>query len=169
MNMGETMIDIEQEFLNIVRDYQGIIRKVSYLYFKQRDDREDNFQDVLYQLWKSYDSLREKEKIGSWIYSVAIFTSISKIRKVSRMRFEPDIPDIASDEDLESLFIRQESRQLLHTAIRSLGEIDRALILLHLEEKEYAEIAEILGMTKSNVGVRLMRIKEQLSSIIKKG
>jgi len=84
------------------------------------------------------------------------------------MRFESDIPDVPSDEDLESLFINNESRQLLYSAIRLLNDIDRALILLHLEEKGYAEIADILGMTKSNVGVRLMRIKEQLSSIINK-
>jgi RNA polymerase sigma-70 factor (ECF subfamily) len=167
--MKKDAIEIEQDFLNIVRDYQGIIRKVGFLYFRRKDEREDNFQDVVYQLWKSYDRLQDRKKIGSWIYSIAIFTSISKIRKISRMRYESDIPDVPSEEDLETLYINNESRQLLHSAIRSLNDIDRALILLHLEEKEYTEIADILGMTKSNVGVRLMRIKEQLSSIINKG
>jgi RNA polymerase sigma-70 factor, ECF subfamily len=84
------------------------------------------------------------------------------------LRFESDVPDVASDEDLESIFIQNESRQLLYSAIQSLNEIDRALILLHFEEKGYAEIAEILGMTQSNVGVRLMRLKEQLSLKINK-
>jgi len=166
--MGNKVIEIEQDFLNIVRDYQGIIRKVSFLYFRRKDDREDNFQDIIYHLWESYNKLQDRKKIGSWIYSIAIFTSISKIRKISKMRFESNIPDISSDEDLESLFINNESRQLLYSAIQTLNEIDRALILLHLEEKEYAEIADILGITKSNVGVRLMRIKEKLSTLINK-
>ncbi|MEG2820999.1 MAG: sigma-70 family RNA polymerase sigma factor, partial [Muribaculaceae bacterium] len=71
----------QEDFLKILSSYQGIIHKVNLIYFKSTIDREDNFQEVVYQLWRSFPKLNDKSKIGSWIYAVAINTSISKIRK----------------------------------------------------------------------------------------
>lgn len=77
----------QKEFLKILSAYQGIIHKVNQVYFKSKIDKEDNFQEVVYQLWRSFPSLQNKEKPASWIYAVAINTSISKVRQDSRIEF----------------------------------------------------------------------------------
>ena len=77
----------KNEFLKLLTAYQGIIHKVNRIYFRSEADREDNFQETVYQLWRSFPALQNKEKPASWIYTVAINTSISKVRKDSRIEF----------------------------------------------------------------------------------
>ena len=78
------MKSLKEEFLEILSNYQGILHKVNLIYFRNTSDREDNFQEIIYQLWKSFPGLQNKNSIGSWIYAVSINTSISKIKKESR-------------------------------------------------------------------------------------
>jgi len=75
------MKSVEKEFLKVITQYQGIIHKVNFMYFRTKEDKDDNFQEIVYHLWRSFHSLKDKCKIGSWIYTVAINVSISKIRK----------------------------------------------------------------------------------------
>ncbi len=90
----EQMKPDQKEFLRILSAYQKIIHKVNQIYFKSETDKEDNFQEVVFQLWRSFQSLQNKEKIASWIYAVAINTSISKIRKDNRLEFRDSVPDM---------------------------------------------------------------------------
>ncbi|MCS2565775.1 RNA polymerase sigma factor [Bacteroides fragilis] len=83
----------KNEFLKLLTAYQGIIHKVNRIYFRSEADREDNFQETVYQLWRSFPALQNKEKPASWIYTVAINTSISKVRKDSRIEFRDSPPD----------------------------------------------------------------------------
>ena len=163
------MNSTKEEFLEILSNYQGILHKVSIIYFKNASDRVDNFQEIVYQLWKSYPKLQNKNSIGSWIYAVSINTSISriKIKKISRIEYRETLPDIPDSSDIFEELSKNESLKLLLNAIYELDEIDRSIMLLYLDEKSYDEIAEIIGISKSNVGVRINRAKEFLKQNIK--
>jgi RNA polymerase sigma-70 factor (ECF subfamily) len=152
----------KEEFLEILSNYQGILHKVNLIYFRNKTDREDNFQEIMYQLWKSFPGLQNRNSIGSWIYSVSINTSISRLKKASRIEYREKLPDSIDNFDLiEELSLHENFRMLLQ-AIYHLNEIDKSIMLLYLEEKSYDEIAQIIGITKSNVGVRINRAKELL-------
>jgi RNA polymerase sigma-70 factor (ECF subfamily) len=157
----------KEEFLEILSNYQGILYKVSLVYFKNKPDREDNLQEIIYQLWKSFPSLKNHNSIGSWIYAVSINTSISKVKKVSRIEYREAVPEIPDRSDLFDNISKNESLQILLKAIHNLEDVDKSIMLLYLEDKSYDEIADIIGISKSNVGVRINRAKETLKKNFK--
>ena len=161
------MKSLKDEFLEILSTYQGILHKVNLIYFRNQADREDNFQEITYQLWKSFPSLQNKNSIGSWIYAVSINTSISRLKKNSRIGYRDHLPELIDPIDTIEEISTNENFQMLLQAIYNLNEIDKSLMLLYLEEKSYDEIAEIMGITKSNVGVRINRAKETLKHNLK--
>lgn len=157
----------QEEFLKMLYAYQGIIHKVNQIYFRSKADKEENFQEVVYQLWRSFLSFQNREKPASWIYTVAINTSISKIRKDSRFEFFHDLSDVT---DIIDPHERQESNadfSKLLNALYRLKEIDRSIMLLYIEDYSYSEIGEIIGISSSNVGARINRAKKQLEEILK--
>jgi RNA polymerase sigma-70 factor (ECF subfamily) len=158
----------KEKFLDILTNYQGILHKVSLVYFKNKQDREDNLQEIIYQLWKSFPSLKNHNRPGSWIYAVSINTSIARIKKVSRIEYRETIPELPDKSNMIDEMAMNESLQLLLDSIYNLDELDKSIMLLYLEEKSYDEIAEIIGMSKSNVGVRINRAKELLKQNLKK-
>lgn len=166
------MKSLKEEFLEILSAYQGILHKVNLVYFRSSADREDNFQEIVYQLWKSFPSLQNRDSIGSWIYAVSINTSISKIKKEYRIEYREKIPESIDKTDIAEELSLSESYRMLLQAIYNLNEIDKSIMLLYLEEKSYDEISEIIGISKSNVGVRINRAKELLKqnlNILKDG
>jgi RNA polymerase sigma-70 factor, ECF subfamily len=156
------MKSLKDEFLEIISSYQGILHKVNIIYFRNKSDREDNFQEIIYQLWKSFPGLQNKKSIGSWIYAVSINTSISRLKKESRIEYRENLPESLDKIDIIEELVLNEASQLLLKAIYNLNKIDKPIMLLYLEEKSYEEIAEIIGISKSNVGVRINRAKELL-------
>jgi len=161
------MNSLKEEFLEILSNYQGILHKVNLIYFRNKADREDNFQEIMYQLWKSFPGLQNRNSIGSWIYAVSINTSISRLKKEARLEYREKLPESIDKFDLiEELSFNENFRMLLQ-AIYHLNEIDKSIMLLYLEEKSYDEISEILGISKSNVGVRINRAKELLKQNLK--
>lgn len=161
------METLKKEFLEILSNYQGIIYKVSLVYFKSKTDREDNFQEIVYQLWKSYPKLQNKNSIGSWIYAVSINTSISRLKKEKRIEYQENVPELPDNSDIIDDMAKNESLRLLINAIHNLDEIDKSIMLLYLEEKSYDEISGIIGISKSNVGVRINRAKKILKQNLK--
>jgi len=161
------MKSTKEEFLEVLSKYQGILYKVSLVYFKNISDREDNLQEIIYQLWKSFPHIKNRNSIGSWIYAVSINTSISRVKKVSRIDYRETIPEIPDKSDIIDDISMNESLQMLLNAIYNLNEVDKSIMLLYLEEKSYDEIAEIMGISKSNVGVRINRAKEILKQNLK--
>ena len=160
----------QKEFLKILSAYQGIIHKVNQVYFKSKIDKEDNFQEVVYQLWRSFPSLQNKEKPDSWIYAVAINTSISKVRQDSRIEF-CDASDSALNIEAATPNEQQEQNenyQRLINALYKLNEIDKSIMLLYMEDYSYEEIAEIVGMSSSNIGMKIHRLKNRLQKQLKK-
>ncbi len=156
----------QEEFLKMISAYQGIIHKVNLIYFKSEADKQDNFQEVIYQLWRSFSSLQNRNKPASWIYAVAINTAISKIRKDSKLIFSSDMPDISYTETSADMEQSINYRNLLDT-LQKLNEIDRSILLLYMEDYSYDDIAAITGITRSNVGVKIHRAKEQLKKLLK--
>ena len=161
------MQTLKDEFLEILSKYQGILHKVNLIYFRNKADREDNFQEIIYQLWKSFPGLQNRNSIGSWIYAVSINTSISRLKKESRIEYREKLPESIDQFDIVENLTENETLQKLLLAIYNLNEIDKSIMLLYLEEKSYDDIAEILGITKSNVGVRINRAKELLKQNLK--
>lgn len=161
------MESTKEEFLKILKNYQGILHKVNLVYFPVKSDREDNFQEIVYQLWKSFPYLQNRNSIGSWIYAVSINTSIRRVKKESRIEYREELPESLDQIDiLEELSVNEHLKLLLQ-AIYRMNEIDKSVMLLYLEEKSYAEISEILGISLSNVGVRISRAKELLKQNLK--
>ena len=152
----------EIEFTRIVRENKGTIFTVCYMFSKDEDEVNDMFQEVLINLWKGFESFKGESKVETWIYRVALNTCISMDRK--KKRFGKNVPlsmeaNLYHDNDSNSQQIRQ-----LHERIQKLGVIDRAIVLMWLEDMSYEEIAEVVGITAQNVGVKLYRIKETLKN-----
>lgn len=157
--------ETEQGFLEVLRRHERLIGKLAGVYAVSPEDRKDLFQEILFQLWRSHDSFKGESSWSTWIYRVALNTAITSFRRARKFpehdQLKEEIPiESKSHEDLEL----QERTQLLYRAIRSLNKVDRAVITLYLEDLSYREIAEILGISEDNAGVRLNRIKERLRS-----
>jgi RNA polymerase sigma-70 factor (ECF subfamily) len=156
------MKSLKEEFIEILSNYQGILHKVNLIYFRNQTDREDNFQEITYQLWKSFPGLQNRNSIGSWIYAVSINTSISRLKKESLIEYREKLPEAIDKIDIVEEISLNESLRMLIQAIYNLNEIDKSIMLLYLEENSYEKIAEILGISASNVGVRINRAKKLL-------
>ncbi|HVS95870.1 MAG TPA: sigma-70 family RNA polymerase sigma factor [Puia sp.] len=152
----------DAEFLRLVEDNKGILYKISSSYCRHAGDREDLIQEMIYQLWRSSDKYDNTQKFSTYMYRIALNVAISFYRKASRGGIK-----VALDADLHVVeeFGRDgldEEVELLQQWVRSLGELDKALMILYLEERPYREIADILGITETNVGTKIGRLKERL-------
>jgi len=157
--------ELFREFLN---DHIGIIKKLCRGYTNNSQDFEDYVQDVCYQLWKSLDNFRNESKSSTWVYRVTLNVCLYNLKKKKRIQIIPmDRTEINRkikhpiEEDRS-----QESYKILFEAIRQLEPLDRAIIMLYLEKKEYKEISEIVGLQSNNIGVRVNRIKKKIKNII---
>ena len=153
----------EKEFEKMVREHKGTIYTVCYMFSQDNEEVADLFQEILINLWKGSGTFRGESSLNSWIWKVSLNTCISSDRKKRRMpRQEPLSMNINLFEDSD-----EGSRQsnLLRERISKLGPFDRAIVLLWLENLSYEEIGQIVGISTSNVSVRLVRIKEQLKKM----
>jgi len=158
--------ELENRFLDLVEKHQAIIHKICILYSGQWFSRDDLSQEIILQLWKSYPNFRNESAFSTWMYRVALNTAISLTkRRQSFLFFNEDFESYEFEDDCAD---RTEDFILLNKSIRQLNKIDRAIILLWLEEKKYEEIADIMGITLKNVSVRIHRIKNKLEKIIRK-
>jgi RNA polymerase sigma-70 factor (ECF subfamily) len=152
----------QSDFIRLIREHEGIIYKISRVYFDQEEDQKDLYQEIVYQLWKSYDSFDDRSKWSTWMYRVALNTAISflkrdksKLKKVSsegldNFKMEPFDP------------VMEERIEWLYKSIQELSVVEKGIILLYLEGKRHDEIASITGFSATNVGTRISRIKEKL-------
>lgn len=151
----------EQAFELLVKEYKSTIYSVCYMFAQNRAEADDLFQEALINLWQGSSGFRGESNVKSWIYRVTLNTCISYKRKKRIKTVDIDIaPEAFSDESAEG---RQ--NKMLHDRIYQLGPVDRAIILLWLENLPYDEIGAIVGMSAKAIGVRLVRIKEKLKKI----
>ena len=149
----------KQNFIQLINENRGTIRSLCKIYYGSNEDQKDAFQDIILQLWKSFDTFRGESEISTWIYRVSLNTILTKIKKEKKsITVEPI--------DLHHLYISNAKAddhvELLFIIIQSLKDIDKAIVVLHLEGYQNKEIAEILNMSPTNVGTRFNRLKSQL-------
>ncbi len=153
------------EFQHIIEEHNGILYKIGRSYTQNAVDFDDLYQEMLIQLWQSYPRFKGASKISTWMYKVALNTAITFVKKHKRHQHQSTEQLPLSITPEESPFKDEEQQQkieLLYACINELKKEERAIILLHLEGNQYDEIAEIMGITVSNVGVKLLRIKKKL-------
>jgi RNA polymerase sigma-70 factor, ECF subfamily len=165
-NLRVRVPESEKPFVSLINDNQGLIHKVCMLYENDREARNDLFQEIVLQLWRSFPTFRGEAKITTWMYRIALNTAISGLRKQGRSIKTEDIHErhfnFADDYD----DAQEENFQKLQWAIRQLTEIERAMIMMALDEIPYEEIAETIGITQNNVRVRMNRIREKLRKLM---
>ncbi|GGF28940.1 RNA polymerase sigma factor [Hymenobacter cavernae] len=156
---------MKEQFLLLINSHQGLIQKVGNLYGNSKEDREDLFQDIVLQLWRSYPTFRGGSKVTTWMYRVALNTALTRLRKETKaerfVELGSEAFQVPAVEGGPS-----EEMAAMHRAIRRLSPVDQALTLLYLEDCSYREIAEVLGISETNVGFKLHKIKSQLRTLI---
>ena len=160
---------MEKEFTELLYQNQGIVHKICSLYFNNRTEKEDYKQELIIQLWKAFPSFNNQSKFSTWMYRVCLNAAIDILRKEKAqpklVKYDNYNFNIISESGNES----NDNQEKLYHAINKLSDIDRAIITLYLDEFSYKEIAEIIGISESNTGVRINRIKSLILKSIENG
>jgi len=158
MNIDNLQVD----FIELIENNKKLIYKISHLYCNNTIDKKDLFQDIITNLWISYPNFKNKSKVSTWVYRVSLNTAITWFRdytkQMTKIEYTNLIPHMTTETDhtIDELYVQ------LYNAIDTLGKIDKAIILLLLDDCSYDEIAEIIGLTKTNVATKISRIKLKL-------
>ena len=149
-------------FIKAIQEHEKLIFKLASFYTDCKDDRDDLVQEIIYSLWKSFETFKQRSSLATWIYRVAMNVSIFHLKQKKKRGQSVSIDlqvlnfsDTAYDDYEEKL-------QVLQNLIKDLNLYDKGILMLYLENKSHTEIAEIIGISKSNVGTKLSRIKEKL-------
>ena len=161
-------VDKKETFITALKANEASIYKIASVYTNDIEDRNDLVQEIIYQLWKSFDTFNHKSSLSTWMYRVALNVAIYHLKAAKRK-----IPTVTIDDQVlnrnEVEHTDQEARwRLLKQSIDQLNLLDKGIVILYLEDKSYEEIAEIVGISVSNVGTKLSRIKEKLRQQISK-
>ena len=154
----------QKQFLDLLNSHQGVIHRMCRAYASDRAERQDLFQEIVYQLWRSYAQFRNESSSVTWLYQVTLNTALTAVRRRARRPRlvsldrapEPTVPQSCSADS---------EGDALNRVIGHLGDLDRALVMCYLEDLSYARIAEIVGISESNVGARLTRIRARLRKL----
>jgi len=146
--------------------FAGIIIKLCRAYTNSQEDFEDYYQEVCLQIWRSKENFREKSEWSTWVYRISLNVCLTLLKKKKNNGHHFVSDSLPAEETDDNYFFSDGSLNLLYAAIRRLSEIDRAIIMLYLEEKSYKEIADIIGTNPNNIGVRVKRIKNRLKKIL---
>lgn len=159
--------ELEHSFVEQLKKHQNIVHKVCRLYTNNADAHNDLFQEITIQLWRAYPKFRGDSKFSTWMYRVGLNTAITLYRKSKRrihtQGFDAVEFKIKAEEydDTEELQLK-----LLYKAVHQLNDIEKALVFLYLEEKDYREISQTLGISEVNARVKMNRIKKKLKIIL---
>ena len=157
---------VEQQFIELVNQNQGIVIKVCKLYCSDREMQRDLYQEVVLQLWKAFPKFRAEAKPSTWIYQIALNTVISDYRRNKKVGQKVELDEVffeIPDDDTNTE--QQEQIDWLNKAINVLNDTEKAILMLYLEDKTHDEIAEIIGISNGNVRVKLHRIQERLKKL----
>ncbi len=154
----------QTEFLTLIDQHQGILHKLCRLYRDTREDQEDLFQEMIYQLWRSLPTFGGTAKFTTWMYRIALNTAMATYRKKTpRLVFTNAVPERAQEDGNAA---RQHREERMFAALKQLNDPDKALVALYLDDLSYREIAELTGLTESHVGVKLNRIKTKIKKLL---
>lgn len=158
----------EQEFLSLLEKHKGILFKISKIYMDNRDDQDDLFQEIIYQLWKSLENFKGDSQFSTWMYRVALNTAILYLKKEKKKKDKYEITSENILEEESDSDIKENQIEHFYKAIQKLEKIDKAIMFYQLEGFSHKEIGENLGISEGNARVKLNRAKEKLKEIIKK-
>ena len=157
---------MEKDFIKIITEHEKVIFKICKIYGNTAEEQEDLFQDIVLQLWKSFPAFRGEAKVQTWMYRVALNTAITLFRKHKANYVSAGIETLKIPVLSEESVRAEEKQELLYNAIGRLSDIEKAIITLYLEGYNYKEMSEIMGISESNVGLKLHKIKYKLKEII---
>jgi RNA polymerase sigma factor (sigma-70 family) len=161
-------VDKKDIFISALKENEGFIYKIASVYTNNTEDRNDLVQEIIYQLWKSFDSFQQKSSLSTWIYRVALNVALYQLKlskkKILTIPIDERFINSAETDNNEN----EEKWKIFKEQIDSLNLLDKGIVMLYLDNKSYDEIAEIIGISKSNVGTKILRIKEKLKSQITK-
>lgn len=162
---------MENEFIELINRNQGILQKICNIYFYRHPYREDYYQEILIRLWKAYPGFNQESAFSTWLYRVALNAAIDLVRKES---IQPVYKELSAQEySIRDNHSEENSitdkKEELYQAINQLSDVEKAIIILYLEGYEYKEISAVIGISETNVGVKINRIKKQLIKQIKNG
>lgn len=156
---------LEIDFVNLLEENQNILHKICRLYAEDLEAHKDLFQEMVIQLWHSYPKFKGESKFSTWAYRVALNTAISlyrtKKRRISTVELNNSLQNIHYE---EYDHVQEEQLRFLYNAVRQLNDIEKALVYMYLEDKDYQEIAETLGISEVNARVKMNRIKTKLKN-----
>ena len=159
--------DLEHNFVELLEQHQNIVHKVCRLYTNNREAHNDLFQEITIQLWRAFPKFRGDSKFSTWMYRVGLNTAITLYRKSKRSLKTSDIEDVSFKIKAEEYDDTEEEQlKLLYKAVHQLNDIEKALVFLYLEDKDYREISETLGITEVNARVKMNRVKTKLRKIL---
>lgn len=158
----------KEKFITEIKSNEGSIYKIASVYTNNIEDRDDLVQEIIYQLWKSFDTFNQNSSLSTWMYRVAMNVAIYHLKAAKRKVSTVAIDDHHLNFRESEKYNEVERWKLLKRHVDNLNLLDKGIVILYLEEKSYAEIAEIVGISLSNVGTRLGRIKEKLKQQISK-
>ncbi|MBT8257190.1 MAG: RNA polymerase sigma factor [Bacteroidia bacterium] len=158
---------LEHNFVELLEKHQNIVHKVCRLYTNNENAHNDLFQEISIQLWKAYPKFRGDAKFSTWMYRVSLNTAITLYRKSKRRVATQEFEGVQFKIKAEEYDDTEERQlKLLYSAVQELNDIDKALVFLYLEDKNYKEISETLGISEVNARVKMNRIKTKLRSIL---
>lgn len=160
--MNQNSTQQEAAFIELIQQNQPLVYKVCNIYALNDEERKDLFQEIVLQAWKSYQRFNGESAITTWLYRVSLNTAMNHERTKKRRPVitYPEIPEHHMEDHVPHE--QQEQYRLMQKLIADLPKLEKALVLLYLEDKSYNEIADIMGISQSNVGTKLSRIKEQM-------
>lgn len=159
--------ELEHNFVELLEKHQNIVHKVCRLYTNNQEAHNDLFQEITIQLWKAYPKFRGDSKFSTWMYRVGLNTAITLYRK-SKRTIKTQQFDMVQFKIKSEVYDDTEEQQLklLYKAVHELNDIEKALVFLYLEEKDYREISDTLGISEVNARVKMNRIKNKLRTIL---
>lgn len=157
----------QELFVTLINQHKALLYKVCNLYCTSEVDKQDLFQEIVLQLWKSYPKFRGEAKFSTWLYRIALNTAISGVRKrkSSFQLMEPGT--LPASVDRTQMDDDEEQLELLYSAIRQLTDIEKAVVMMYLEEKSYEEMEEVFGISQNTLRVKMNRIREKLRKLTK--
>jgi len=161
-------VDKKEKFIAAIKENEGFIYKLASAYTNNTDDKHDLVQEIIYQLWKSFQTFSEQSKLSTWIYRVALNVAIYQLKKSRKIISTVPIDKQALNYHEQAGDEMEEKWKVFRQQIENLNLLDKGIVLLYLDNKSYEEIAEIIGISKTNVGTKLQRIKERLKNQINK-
>ncbi len=168
INFQNVLNTKETEFSKLIKDNQGLIIKVSRLYTNSLEDEEDLFQEIVLQLWRSYDSFKGNSKISTWMYRVALNTAITLFRKKTKSPQTDELFEYHYKDYIEDDNEKQTQISLLYKVVKMLPNVERAIVTMYLDDLPYRDIAENLGITEVNARVKMNRLKKILKELMQK-